>query len=144
MKSTFILLFAATLCSTATIAQKNVDAPANLKAAFTKAYPGATKVKWEKEENVYEVAFDYKSHEMSVTYNADGSVAETETEIAVKDLPAAARKYAEAKGKIKEAAKIVLANGAIQYEAELKGKDLIFDEMGNFLKEKSEKKEDKD
>lgn len=36
--------------------------------------------------------------------------------------------------KINEAGKITDAKGAIIYEAEVKGKDLIFDEKGNFLK----------
>jgi len=36
--------------------------------------------------------------------------------------------------KINGAGKITDAKGAIMYEAEVKGKDLVFDEKGNFLK----------
>jgi hypothetical protein len=35
---------------------------------------------------------------------------------------------------IKEAARITDANGKTTYEAEVRGKDLIFDEKGNYLK----------
>jgi len=37
--------------------------------------------------------------------------------------------------KIKEAAKITDAKGVVTYEAEVTGKDLIFDASGKFLKE---------
>jgi hypothetical protein len=36
--------------------------------------------------------------------------------------------------KIKEAAKLKMANGDINYEAEVKGMDLIFDANGKFIK----------
>jgi hypothetical protein len=36
--------------------------------------------------------------------------------------------------KISEAGKVTDANGKISYEAEVKGKDLVFDENGNFVK----------
>ena len=35
---------------------------------------------------------------------------------------------------VKEASKITDANGTVTYEAEVKGKDLIFDSNGNFIK----------
>ena len=35
--------------------------------------------------------------------------------------------------KIKEAAKIITEKGNLIYEAEIKGKDLFFDENGNFI-----------
>lgn len=40
--------------------------------------------------------------------------------------------YKEAK--VKEAAKIVKANGDINYEAKVNGKDVIFDDNGKFIK----------
>jgi hypothetical protein len=36
---------------------------------------------------------------------------------------------------VKEAAKITQADGAIMYEAEVNGKDLIFDASGKFVKQ---------
>ncbi len=138
MKSLIILLFAA-LCSKTTVAQKGADIPAPAKAAFAKSYGGASKAKWDKENDQYEVSFQYKSQKMSVLYTASGSIVETETKIAVDALPQAAQQYASAKGKIKDAARIVLADGSIQYEAEVKGTDLLFNDKGVFLTERKEK-----
>jgi len=52
-------------------------------------------------------------------------------------LPAAVVPYIAAnyKGaKIKEAGKVTNASGKIMYEAEIKGRDLIFGEKGGFIK----------
>jgi hypothetical protein len=144
MRSKFIVLFAAVICGNMALAQKNADVPANIKAEFAKKYPTATKVKWEKEEGKYESSFFVGKKEMSVLYTPNGVLEETETKISVAELPAKAQKYAKQKGAIKEAAKIEMANGTIKYEAEVKGKDLLFDDKGNFLEEKAEKEDDKD
>jgi len=111
--------------------------PAVVKAAFAKQYPGTT-VKWEKEDGKYEAGFKQDSNIMSATYEADGTKTELEMDINVTDLPAAALAYVKEhyKGKsIKEAAKITKADGTVNYEAGVAGKDIIFDATGNFLKE---------
>jgi len=144
MKSIIIILVAALLCCNSAFAQQKNEVPASIKADFSKKYPAATEVKWEKEAGKYETSFMLDRKEMSVLYNANGAVEETETKIAVSELPTKAKTYALSKGSIKETAKIVTANGGVKYEAEVKGKDLIFDDKGNFLEEKVEKDEDKD
>jgi hypothetical protein len=138
MRSIIIILLAACTCSNVASAQQKTIVPASVKLAFANAYPGATKVKWEKEDGLYEASFHYKNDEMSVLYTQQGAVSETETAIAIKELPPAALKYASSKGKIKDAAKIVSPNGNVQYEAEVNGKDLLFDSKGLFLKQKAE------
>lgn len=139
-----MLMVAAASITTATFAQnheknekkKQANVPAAVKQAFEKQYPG-TQAKWDNEDGKYEAGFKYSGHEMSVLYNANGTVDETEMEIPVSQLPAAATSYVtqHKMGKISEAAKITKANGEINYEAEVKGKDVIFDAVGNFLKE---------
>ncbi|MDB5063242.1 MAG: hypothetical protein JWP67_3085, partial [Mucilaginibacter sp.] len=57
--------------------------------------------------------------------------------IPVSSLPSGVAGYVKQhyKGaKIVEAGKVTDAKGTIMYEAEVKGKDLVFDEKGNFLK----------
>lgn len=99
--------------------------PAAVTAAFTKAYPNAKEVGWEKEKSGdYEVGFEQGKEEMSVVYNNQGQMLEIETEMSVKDLPAAVQTALKGK-KIKEAAKIV-KDGKTYYEAEVGGKDLMF------------------
>ena len=70
---------------------------------------------------------------MSVLFNEDGTKDAVEVSIAIDELPEAAKKYATAKGVIKDAAKITKADKSIQYEAEVNGKDLLFDEQGKPL-----------
>lgn len=104
--------------------------------AFQKAFPNAEDVEWEMEDNQYEAEFEQGDVEQSATFSAAGQLLETETEIAVGELPAAVRDYVAAnfKGKkIKEAARIVTPSGTVTYEAEVKRRDLMFDASGKFL-----------
>ena len=141
MKKYLMLMVAAASITTATFAQnhekkEHANVPTTVKQAFEKQYPG-TKAKWDNEDGKYEADFKHNGHEMSVLYNANGTVDETEMEIPVTQLPAAAANYVtqHKMGKISEAAKITKANGEVNYEAEVKGKDVIFDAAGKFLKE---------
>lgn len=111
--------------------------PAPVKAAFAKQYPGVT-AGWEKEDGKYEVNFKQNGNSMSALYEANGTMTESETDIKVTDLPATVQAYVKEhyKGKtVKEAAKITKADGTVNYEAEVNGKDVIFDAAGKFIKE---------
>lgn len=151
MKKYFMLLAVAAGITTASFAQTNekkekdekyekkeqANVPAVVKQAFTKQFPGAT-AKWEKEDGKYEANFKHQNHEMSAVFEANGSMTESEMEIKASELPASVQSYVKAHYKnaaIKEAAKITKVNGAVNYEAEVHGKDLIFDAAGKFLKE---------
>jgi uncharacterized membrane protein YkoI len=134
------VVIALLLFATLSFAQKmqEKDVPNAVKLAFQKQFPTAQKVKWEKESGNFEAEFEMDKTETSVLFDLQGNILETETEIAVNQLPKAILDYVATnyKGqKIKEAAKITDAKGVLTYEAEIKGKDLIFDEKGNFLKE---------
>ena len=121
----------------AVFAQKP-DAPAAAKAAFAKAFPGMSKAVWEKEDGNYEVSFENDGKKMSLLYDAKGVLKESEVSIQVSGLPAAAITYMNQHYKginIKGAAKITKPDGSIQYKAELKGKDILFDSPGKFIKE---------
>ena len=133
-----ILPVLALILSTAVVAQNAGGAPEAAKAAFSKAHPGATKVKWEKEDGNYEVAFALNGREASAIYNAKGFLVESEQEIKVTELPAAIITYMKNNYKgitVKSAAKITKADGAVNYEAAIKGKDVLFDAHGKFLRE---------
>ncbi|MGZ3949377.1 MAG: hypothetical protein ACXVKK_14730, partial [Flavisolibacter sp.] len=59
----------------------------------------------------------------------------------VSQLPAAAVSYVKSHYKgasITEAMKVTDANGKITYEAEVHGKDVVFDEQGKFVKTEKE------
>jgi len=142
MKKLFGLVLVGTVVSLTACAQK-MDAskvPAPVKESFAKQFPGAT-AKWEKEESKYEAGFKHQGHEMSALFDANGTMIESEMEIKVSELPVAVTNYINTNhsgATVKEAAKITKANGEIQYEAEVKGKDLIFDANGKFIKEVKE------
>ncbi len=115
--------------------QTKVMVPTAVKQAFEKQH-AAVKAKWDEENRKYEAGFKQGKQEISILYNADGSVEETEVEIPVSELPANSRAYVanQKLGKIKEAAKITKANGTVEYEAEVKAGDVLFDSHGKFIK----------
>ncbi|HQS04056.1 MAG TPA: hypothetical protein PLT16_00285 [Daejeonella sp.] len=95
-------------------------------------------MKWEKEDGKFEAGFKQNGNTMSALFEANGTMTESEMDIKVADLPAAVLSYVKDhyQGKsIKEGAKITKADGTVNYEAEVDGKDVIFDAAGNFLKE---------
>lgn len=138
MKKIVLVILFATGIGAFVFAQKNSGAPDAAKAAFAKTYPTATKVKWEKEDGNYEVSFTLNNQPYSAIYDAKGLLQETEQEIKTSDLPVAVSTYMKDHYKntvVKGAARITKADGTIVYEAEIKGKDVLFDANGKFLKE---------
>jgi hypothetical protein len=136
-----VAMVLATVCSLNAQQKKSLAVPANVKTAFAKAHPKLTKVKWERENSAYEAGFMHNGHETSELYDASGKMTEMEVAIKVADLPKPVRDYVTKnhKGeKIKEAAKITKSNGEVNYEAEVKGMDLIFNAKGDYLKQSKE------
>jgi ribosome-associated toxin RatA of RatAB toxin-antitoxin module len=111
--------------------------PSAVTQQFSNSFGGATGVKWEKEKSGdYEAEFTMGGQEMSATFDASGTLKETEREIEMSALPAGVSKYlSEHKltGKVKEAAELKMADGSVRYEAEVRKQDLVFDAAGNLL-----------
>lgn len=142
MKKDFLIFFILAIVS-ASVYSQHIDekvVPAAVRDVFMKQFPGI-KGKWEKEKNNYEVNFKKDNRAMSAVIDAKGAIVETETEMAVRDLPAAVATYIKTRYKgavIKEAARIVKPGGEMQYEAEVNGKDILFDDNGKFIKEEKD------
>jgi hypothetical protein len=117
---------------------KSTDVPRVVQSALSQKYPNATNVTWEKEKGNYEANWGGKSKEdNSVVFTPEGNFVEMVEAIPVTGLPGAIPLYVKKNyngAKITEAGKVTDAKGKTMYEAEVKGKDLIFDEAGNFLK----------
>src|SRR5882724_9864121 len=133
MKKMIVLV--AVMISFAAVAQKvqEKDVPAVVKSAFQKQYSKVAKAKWSKEGDKFEAEFEVNKEETSVVIDASGNITETETEIETNQLPKEVTEYLKSNYKgqsIREAAKITDAKGTITFEAEIKGKDLIFDSNG--------------
>ena len=106
--------------------------PAVVKSSFAKLHPGI-KAKWEKEGKNYEVGFILNDRETTEVYELSGKLVETEMSVKFSELPLAVQ--LKLKGmKISETAKITKADGSSVYEAEVQGKDLLFDAKGNIVK----------
>ncbi len=111
--------------------------PAKVRASMARQYPNVN-AKWEMEDGKYEANFKQGGNVMSAMFEVGGTFTESEMDIKVTDLPATVLAYVNEhyKGKsIKEAAKITMANGTVNYEAEVDGRDVIFDANGKFLKD---------
>ncbi|MFN8438483.1 MAG: PepSY-like domain-containing protein [Cytophagales bacterium] len=136
MKKTFAVFVSVVMFSCS--AQKTKDVPQKVKDVFSKQYPQASEVKWDKEAEGYEVSFDLNEVDYSLLIDSDGNVLETEVEIKSNELPSVAQEYLNknyAGKKVKEYAKITDAKGQVSYEVEVGGVDLMFDSKGNFLKQ---------
>lgn len=130
-----------------TVKQNNVPQP--VKDALYKMYPNAKVTEWEMEDGNYEAEFENNDVETSVVITPAGVHLMTEVEIATSELPQAAQDYVKnnyAGKKISEACKMTTSAGVVSYEAEVAGKDLLFDSTGNYTgtdKEEEEKDDDK-
>jgi hypothetical protein len=136
-----IVLLSLSICFAGSILAQDLktkDVPAVVKEALSKKYPNSTKVSWEKEKGNYEANWGGKSGEdTSVQFTPAGEFVEEVDAIAVSQLPASVATYVKTHyngAKIKEAGKVTDAEGNKLFEAEIKGKDLLFSQSGAFIK----------
>jgi hypothetical protein len=134
-----VIVIALIMVSLVSFAQKTKEqnVPQIVKNTLLQKFPKAKEIKWDKEGKNFEASFDLNNVDNSVLFSQEGKIVETETEIKVSQLPKNALQYLKdnyKNQKVKEVAKIVTEKGTLLYEAEIKGKDLFFDENGNFIK----------
>lgn len=120
---------------------EHINVPIVVKKANMEKFPESKnyKITWEKEKGNYEANWGGKDGEAnSVQYTPSGKFIEIVKEIPVKDLPKGVVAYAKdhyKTTKFGDVGRATDANGKITYEVEIHGKDVIFDENGNFVKE---------
>jgi hypothetical protein len=110
--------------------------PAEVKNAFAKAHPGVN-ASWEKEDGNFEAEYKQDGKTMSSVMDKSGEVLETETDIPASELPAEAKRYLSEhfkNAKVKEASRVVKANGEVSFEARVNKQDVVFDANGKFIK----------
>ena len=138
MKKVTLLFFTSAFTSVMFAQQiKESEVPEAVKSAMKKKYSNVKVTKWEKEDGYFEAGFTKDKVKNSVLLDAKGNIKESEFEIAVSNLPKGVAenvKKNHPKATIIGAAKITDSKGVITYEAEIKGKDLFFDENGKFFK----------
>ena len=60
---------------------KSEEVPIKVREAFSKAYPAIKVEEWEKENIFYEAEFEFNKKEMSLCFDQEGNIVETEIEI---------------------------------------------------------------
>lgn len=111
--------------------------PTNVQEAFAKKHQGL-KVKWEMEKALYEANFKQDGIAISELYRSDGTMTESETAIKTSELPFLVRDYLRSHyngSAIKDAARIMKADGTVNFEAGVRHVDVVFDATGKFVKE---------
>lgn len=146
MKSLLYLLpIAALLFGQCKSAEPKVVPPEMVTTIFAGLYPGATEVTWEREDSLYEASFMQDTVNKSVTFQPDGTVVDLESAIPLSLLPPAVTDYVQQQlgGKrIKEATRIIHADGMIDYEIAVENKDYLFDSNGSLIQTKEEESGD--
>ena len=145
MKKQFFLTLLAIsifqLSSAQTLKPKNVPTP--VLEGMKKYLPMALLVEWEKEDADYEANFFVKDstgslRTASALFNATGTLLEIEMIISKDELPSGVLDYINSNygnPKIKEVSQVSKLSGPKTYEIEIKGKELIFDSEGKFIRE---------
>lgn len=117
-----------------------VKVPGAVKTAFSNKFPGATGLKWEKEnKSELEANFKMNNTDVSANFKLDGSWVETETTIPVADLPAAVKNAIDKKypgANFIQVEKLEKPGGRLLYEAHIKvngkNKELVLTRDGSF------------
>ncbi|MHB1920890.1 MAG: hypothetical protein ACYCOO_01510 [Chitinophagaceae bacterium] len=133
------LLFALALGLGVVTAQaQSVKVSAAAKAALAKNYPQSAQnhITWEKENGNFEANWGGSDGEAnSIQYSPSGKFVVGEVAIPASQLPSSALAYAHQKGAHESmGTKITKANGQVSYEMEWKGKSLVFNENGKYLR----------
>ncbi|NNC69750.1 MAG: hypothetical protein HKN90_02895 [Flavobacteriaceae bacterium] len=115
------------------------DIPHEVNLAFESAFPNAKAIKWEYENDFWEVDFKKNNHRFSAVFDLKGNWVETEYEIHIDELPAIIfdsikTRFDDYKFKEVEVVESVTGN---YYEIELKyihnEIEVIYDDQGNFI-----------
>lgn len=92
MKKVTVLMLGLVMVLSQACAQTQTNAPKNVTDAFSKKFPTAKKVKWNKEnETEWEAEFKMNGEEYSANFTSEGIWKETEHEIEKSDTPSAVK-----------------------------------------------------
>lgn len=100
--------------------------PAAVRESFRRAYPHATVLKYSTEvehgKTIYEVESRDGTTRRDLNIGADGTILETETQVAATALPTAVRTAAEANGAHIQLAELVVIGADTSYEIKIRGR----------------------
>ena len=86
-----ILSIVALLMMSVQVQAQTATVPANIKAAFEKAYANATNVVWDLDRDHWEAEFIWNNAKAEVEYDLNGNLIKEDIKLTDKELPAAIR-----------------------------------------------------
>lgn len=117
-----------------------LEVPILVSKQFASMFPGAVKVKWEKEGSNYEAEFKLNGSEYSAEFTSEGVWLETAQELLRSQLPPALSQELDSlygANTIEEIELVEAANMGKHYEIEIEGKPfdlkLVYSLTGEFL-----------
>jgi hypothetical protein len=122
------------------VGDEHINVPSAVKNENMLRYPESKtqNITWETEKGNYEANWGGQDGEAnSVTYTPSGTFVEIVNAIPVSQIPQSANNYINQHYKTAQfgdVGKVLDAQGKTSYEAEINGKDVIFDANGNFVK----------
>ncbi|MEQ9425544.1 MAG: PepSY-like domain-containing protein [Cyclobacteriaceae bacterium] len=129
----------------------NIDQiPTEVISDFEGRHPGNSGITWEREGNYYEAEFFENGLEKEIVYDLDGNWIQSECEMSMDDVPAAAIAYIEVNypGASLDKAEAITRPDGDYVEVEItdgkKEYELLFDLDGNFIEEVIEADNDED
>lgn len=151
MKNLFVLMGIIVIVCFTACGQTGKDLPSEVKTAFSRKFPDATGVKWDKESDTeWEAEFKLNGTEYTASFDPAGTWMETEYEITSVDIPTAVKSKLDnefSDYKIEESVVSETPEGKV-YEFELKaGKeemDITIDMSGNVVKKERVEQEEEE
>lgn len=121
---------------------KSTEVPEVVKIAFTKEFPNATDVEWERDRMYYKVEFEIDWMDHEVWYTEEGMLQRKEIEIMQEDLPEAVLQEIEINYSeyFADEVKMLWYGNTTTYKMELESNkdnwEVIFDVDGRVLEER--------
>jgi hypothetical protein len=149
MKTQILILTVTLLLGFTDCGQSGKNVPDPVKSAFSQKFPGATMVKWGREnDREWEAEFQMNGKNYSANFSNEGTWMETEYEVSIEELPSAVKSTLDRESaglKIKLSEVTETENGTA-FEFVLRkgetGTELVIDNTGTIVKKEQLKEED--
>lgn len=113
------------------------DVPAFVRQACMEAHPKAMNVKWTTKGSTFQCEFIENKKSLSATFDNTGFLLENERNIPIEALPRDIITFINSKyknKKINAVSKMTDRMHVVRYQVQVDGKNLVFDDNGNYLK----------
>jgi len=115
------------------------EVPQAVIAAFRKSNPTVSNPEWKMDKSNYQARYVFDKRQRLVTYSKTGTPVVHDSKVAIAALPPGVKVYLDKNfpghsDELDKVIKITKPDGVVNYDIEIDGKDLIFDDKGKYLK----------